>query len=94
MTEPQPAVTTVWGIRLTGPGGDQYQTMADQGFAEFTADAAATRLAEVAAGLDRLRGPEVTAVAVVCRERRVYPDGAESQSAWRYVRHGIAEVSS
>ena len=89
MTGPQPTVTTVWAVRLAGPDGHQYQGMHDQEFAEFIADAVATHLAEVAAGRDQLRGPALTGVAVVSRERRVWPDGSEDRTAWQHVRDGI-----
>lgn len=78
-----------WAAKFSCPDGDRYTETGDREHAELVADSVATHLAEVAAGRDRpARGPEVTGVAVVSRLRRIYPDGSEHLSPWRWVRDG------
>lgn len=85
----QATAVEIWAARLDGPDGARYSEGPDREHAELVADSIATHLEAVAAGRDtRGRGPEVTGVALVVRDRRVFRDGSEHLTAWRLVRDG------
>lgn len=90
MTSNQYTETEIWAARLDGPNGPRYSEGPDREHAELIADSIATHLAAVAEGRDTpaRSGPEVTAVAVVRRTRRVHADTSERLSAWEYIRDG------